>query len=160
MLVENYYEFLANVHCRNTSGNIKKTDGSSIAVDTGTVGFVELFRNMSIICGTGTKPVEFTDFSLDTEVPSAVIPRGNGQIIGNTNFVRDGKKISVQISFPITNDSSNPVTIKEIGLMKKVYNSTTAITNTSIMFAREVLDKPIVVPAKSGTTINMEVVLQ
>ena len=106
-------------------------------------------NSIQLFVGTNDTPATKDDYTLDviTTLSSAQI----------TSLVRsiNGDNQAITISRTFTNTSDESITIKEVGLVKSVSTSSSASVN--LLFAREVLPTPLVVPSGANFTVSMVV---
>lgn len=104
-------------------------------------------HSIQLYVGTNDAEVTENDYTLgDITTLSAV---GNTAV--TRSIVDDGYYIS--IGRTLTNTSDSDITIKEMGLVKIVYANSS--TGRKYLFAREVLDTPLVVPSGASFSITM-----
>lgn len=164
MILKNYWEIFAMIMARKKSAPVKitKTDGneaiiyynSSNATSNasglwfGDTAMTTAVDSSGVIFGTGTTPPTAEDFRLSGTVVTG--------IKSTTNFVGTYDELGggFTVTYTITNNNADPVTIGEVGVIMRVYHYNSSSDNTNrtsyAMIERSVLDEPIVIPAGSA----------
>lgn len=105
-------------------------------------------NGMCLLVGTNDEAVTENDYTISAiETVSSAVAQTITRIIDN-----DGK-FAMQITRTLQNTAEQDITIKELGLFFKM--SFVNSTYKNCLFAREVLDTPIVVPAGGKFTVSM-----
>ena len=101
------------------------------------------FTNMNLYLGSGSTPVSYEDYRLDTLITSGLsIVSSSGTIKTPTDI--SGSEISSKKDFTINNTSSGNITISEIGLAAGVGAAVSSNYGGRVcMIYREVLDEPV-----------------
>lgn len=97
-------------------------------------------KNMGIILGTGDTAATAADYNLESDITSSL----SLSVSVSGNAADDG--IHVVFSIGGTNGTGAEVTIKEIGIIKAFYTSSSTST-INVLLNRTVLDEPITLAA-------------
>lgn len=100
-------------------------------------------KQCGVILGTGTTPVSFNDYKL------------SGDIISTFNYSAQVSKgadesgMYITAVYTITNTSSSPITIGEIGIMNNTTSTSTSASDGKycILLERTVLETPVTIEA-------------
>lgn len=161
MVLQNYWGFLACIQTKiwtnEPSGNVgKDVGGVSVGVMlTGSSGYVGNIQSngrilndgMSLRLGTGTGTVSPTDYALFNDVSDSISQQS---LIVTANGTSDGCEFIYQ--YLGTNLTENDITVTEVGLAK-TYRSA-QYTESTILFAKVILDEPITVPAGRSVSLT------
>ena len=155
MILRNYYNILARLFVGkygydSTSYDDNVGDGSLTLVDMNgnKRGFyldsqqwndrfheAGLGYNGSFSFGTGTTPVTFDDYKLESEVSLTI----SNKTLGEATYDADTKKWNAIKWCNITNNTDSDVTISEVGISNNYYYGTSNTYYTNFLLCREVL---------------------
>lgn len=113
------------------------------------------FYGLHMRFGTGDTPVNINDYRLSSDITSSIGSRTNSI----TRDWVDDKGLIVTIISSGINNTSDPITINEIGLAKIIQlsdaNTTTSYPyDKTFLFTRDVLEEPITVQPGSSFRID------
>ena len=162
MFTRNWYKTLASAITRNSAKNFVNVNGEekglysgnskgniSLGSDTGSsetayIGrLVQTYNGYGgVRLGTGDTPATVNDYKL------------SGNLITGYNFTvkietqNSAESDKITATYTITNTSSSEITIKEVGIVAKMGNTTsTAQIQHMGLLERTVLDTPVTIPA-------------
>lgn len=156
MILKNYYKMVAahnlgggsallvgpsgtNVSCYNNDGmNINMAKAASTKT-----GYTDNIR-----IGSGTTPATFNDYNLESHITSG-FSASYSQI--SKTFTEEGAVWSV--IHTITNTSSSPLTVGEIGCFAGIKTTSSGSYN-AVMIDRTVLDTPVTIPVNGVAQIT------
>lgn len=180
MFVNNYWSFL--ISCQEISSAYRSnpgplrtsygcvgTDGNAAQVTYS--GYVERpytsdifadinlrpYTYLTLGIGSGTTDPDFHDYNLESDLSSSFSDLKSSVVLGAD---KDHLKIVGTVSG--INSSGSDVTISEIGLFKgystSVHNGSRPIytPDAKVLYARELLETPIVVKARTGFNLTYE----
>jgi len=114
----------------------------------------------SFIVGTGSTPPTLDDYCLESEITNLTKVSTTFNIID----ANESLGFSVQITKTYVNQTTEDITIGEIGYFKRgagyaFSNSKwqTSESKANVLTFREVLDEPLVVPAGQGATVTLNI---
>ena len=103
----------------------------------------------NIVIGTGTTPVQSTDYRLESELKEGI------SVISTTR-IPSYSEGTVKYIRQYQNTSGAELTVNEIGFVSMAYTAGKSSARSFLIF-REVLEEPIVVPADGYFTIEFKV---
>jgi hypothetical protein len=111
-----------------------------------------------IIVGTSDTPNALTTYALGGKIANGT---GSGQLIYGAESIEDvtnpsGNDLQFRITRTFTNNSGSTITVKEVGLLIKKFDTTG--TGRSFLAARDVLPSPVDVP--DGATLTIRYVVK
>lgn len=110
-------------------------------------------RGIYVVTGTGTTPASENDYQLANMTNELTFNTGTSTIIRDENNEIIGAKHSiVQV-----NNTTNNITINEIGVAAACYHNTSASSSCWVLADRVVLDTPIVVAPSETITFAVNV---
>lgn len=114
----------------------------------------KVFTNNTISLGTGITPPELTDYELAEKC-------SNLNLSATRVISRELSAENVKILWTMTGFNSNneAVTISELGLYKRLTNTSGDSTLNTILLARSLLPNPITVQPQENFIINYEIVI-
>lgn len=180
MFVNNYLSFLINsqkissVYSSNpgplrTSYGCVGTDGNDAQITYGgytnmpqtTEIFADInlrpYTYLSLAVGSGTSDPTFHDYNLANDLSASFSDLKSSVVIG-----ADGNHIKIVGTISGVNSGNSDITITEIGLFKgystSVHNGDHAIStpDAKVLYARELLETPTVVKARTGFNLTYE----
>jgi hypothetical protein len=167
MILKNYWTILNDITTKANAedsiyGNITDITGTdrkyniggnnSTYAMKGVISNANMKGDISCRLGTGTTDPTINDFSLVTDVTTCF----TGITVQHSTVVTDnGAKVVYVISG--TNNISEDITIREVGITKGVkYGSSSSPSTFTILLTRDVLASPITVPAGQGFAFTYE----
>jgi hypothetical protein len=114
--------------------------------------------SQGIIVGTSDTPNTLTTYALGGKIAHGT---GSGQLVYGTESIEDvtnpsGNDLQFRMTRTFTNNSGSTITVKEVGLLIKKYDS--SATSRSFLAARDVLPSPVDVP--DGATLTIRYVVK
>lgn len=101
------------------------------------------FTGMNLYLGSGSTPVSYEDYRLDTLITSGLTIVNNNGILETPTDI-SGSTISSKKNFTINNSSASSITISEIGLAAGIGAAVSSNYGGRVcMIYREVLDEPV-----------------
>lgn len=110
---------------------------SAFKFQTSEVDLSSSYRDRYIVVGSGTTPPTLDDYRLESKITSGL----TGQLL----FSHDGSGIRY---VNLTNSSSAPITISEIGHCAGLYNSNNAPNTTTCLVERSTFDPITIQPGE------------
>lgn len=154
-----YYQFLSNAISSSTYSEY----GYALAIlyigkERCKYGTADITNPVGIWCGTGTTPVTYEDYTLESPINSGLtIVSNSGTLRQQTQYNSSNNHYSTKRSFTINNSSTSNITISEIGISVCVpYQSTYAISYYGVLVYREVLDTPITLAPSESIVVTFE----
>ena len=108
-----------------------------------------IYTYINLVCGKGDTAATADDYALET--PATELVRGGGSIM--PIFDENDDPVGVSYNKTWINNTSDPVVIKETGVIVNVGTSGTSVA-TSALIDRTVLDTPVTVPANGSITVT------
>jgi hypothetical protein len=110
--------------------------------------------SQGIIVGSSDTPNSLTTYALGAKISHG---SGSGQLVYNAQTIEDvtnpsGNDLQFRLTRTFTNNSGATVTVKEVGLIVKVWDS--SANSRSWLIARDVLPSPVDVPDGASLTIR------
>jgi hypothetical protein len=142
------------------SNPIRNTAGEAFQIyitSNTTTTFLSLYsaKNLSITVGTGSSAPSKTDYKLENSVSASMTftTRTHSVVIDNAKNTH----VICQASGHYTGEDT--VTLREIGILKTLYTSSSSTNNTtSVLLARSLLEKPITLNTNDSFAIEYEIV--
>jgi hypothetical protein len=151
-----------NVNVVDESGTARgypnqTTAPSGYNVNLSTLGDVG-DASQGIIVGTSDTSNSLTTYALGGKITHGT---GSGQLVYNAETIEDvtnpsGNDLQFRITRTFTNNSGATITVKEVGLLVRVYD--TSNNPRSFLVARDVLPSPVDVP--DGATLTIRYVVK
>jgi hypothetical protein len=141
----------ARTYPRSTNG--PATDSNMNIATCGDAGDV----TQGIIVGTSDTPNTLTTYALGGKIAHGT---SSGQLLYGVETVEDvtnpsGNDLQFRVTRTFTNNSGATITVKEVGLLAKKYDSTATLR--SFLIARDVLPSAVDVPDGATLTIRYTV---
>ena len=165
-------EFATRHNANVGGGNVSITDESGTARSYPIHSSASYYTNLEnlstlgdvgdtsqgIIVGTSDTPNSLTTYALGGKIGHGT---GSGQLLYGVETVEDvtnpsGYDLEFRITRTFTNNSGATITVKEVGLLVKKYDTTA--TSRSWLIARDVLPSPVDVP--DGATLTIRYVVK
>ena len=164
MVLKNYYEFLRHLCSYPTqlapsTSLVKDLNNANLAgiyypVGGGSTYLQPDMRSripksaLDILIGTGDTAPTYNDYSLENAGSLASVSTNiSFDVISENNVI----KFRTLITKSVNNNTQDTVTIKEIGVYKRVYTTSEA-SSQNILISREILSEPIVIEPNGEAT--------
>ena len=154
MLTKNFYSYM-RAALQSTSATFTLTGGTtkSISLSKGKAPFVVMKNWASsgepagVSFGTGTTPATVSDYCLESILTNSKI---NVSVPSAVSYSRVDTYEEYSVTFGITNQTSDAITISEIGLITQPNGGSYDMA----LVDRTVLDTPITIPAGQSKQIT------
>lgn len=113
------------------------------------LGYCGVRSGLNIVVGTGSTDPLVSDYALESDVTTSFISRVTSC---STGAVDAGIKTVLILSG--VNNTDSTITITEYGITKAIVTANSS--TTPVLFLRDILSEPIVVPPGGGFTLPIE----
>ena len=155
MLTKNFYSFM-RYEFQNTASTFTATDGTAhkdIDFKTSDPPFVVMKKwaakisTAGVSFGTGTTPATASDYCLESILGTTQI---SASVPSTVSYSRVDTYEEYSVTFGVTNETADAITISEVGL--PIYSNNSPYPY--VLVDRTVLDTPITIPAGQSKQIT------
>lgn len=142
--------YMAGVHIESLGFNTERPAAQSTW---------RIFQNISFDVGSGTTEADATDTVLEDDKTNSFTATSMNLNLG----VTDDGHLNIVISWNGTNNTSEDITITEIGLLKSLYMVSGVNTSPSsaalrkFLIARQILENPVTISAGATGVITVKI---
>ena len=106
------------------------------------------------VVGTGTTSPSLDDYKLQSQITSGITLT----FANSRRYVNSSGKPTIELIYTVTNNSSNTITITEVGIVSNTMNCLTSKTATSVsgnnlLMDRTLLDTPVNIASRASASI-------